>query len=78
MKHSGTRQVRVQLELHGTKLYAAVSDEGPGFDPQAAPPGLGLRLLGARVGAVGGEWGVVSGPGGPTRLWVEVPIERGG
>lgn len=73
LKHAGTRQVQVRLELHGPDLHAEVVDAGAGFDPAAAPPGLGLRLLGARIGAVGGAWGIESRPGGPTRLWLRVP-----
>lgn len=77
LKHSRVREVQVRLALDGPELHASVTDQGGGFDPQAAASGLGLRLLGARVEASGGQWGLESRSGGPTRLWVQVPLASG-
>lgn len=73
LKHASAQRATVWLglEAHGLKLE--VTDDGRGFEVGAQPPGLGLLCLGARVESAGGCWGIESQPGGPTRLWAQVP-----
>ncbi|MFC5849103.1 GAF domain-containing protein [Deinococcus petrolearius] len=73
LKHVHAEQATVVLSLHPEALWVEVNDDGQGFDVARRPPGLGLLCLGARVESAGGRWGIDSRPGGPTRLWAELP-----
>ncbi|QWP77971.1 HAMP domain-containing protein [Lysobacter sp. K5869] len=44
-RHSGCRRVRVAGERHGGRWLWSVEDDGRGFDPAAAPLGMGLANL---------------------------------
>lgn len=73
LKHAaaGRATVWLGLEPHGMRLE--VTDDGCGFEVAVQPPGLGLLCLGARVESTGGCWGIESQPGGPTRIWAQLP-----
>lgn len=73
LKHAVTPQATVTLRLEPPHLCLHVTDNGRGFTPETCPPGLGLLSLGARVESAGGRWGLDSQPGGPTRVWAEIP-----
>jgi signal transduction histidine kinase len=74
-KHGAAQRVTVYVgpdELAGGVL-CSVKDDGPGFDAEAVPEGIGLqRSLRARVAEVGGRTEVDGNPGHGTevRLWV--------
>ena len=46
----------------------SVADDGPGFDPDTAPAGSGLRNMGDRLAALGGSCHVGSSPGRGTTI----------
>jgi signal transduction histidine kinase len=48
-------RIRVGARRAGDRLAVSVWDDGPGFDPAAAPPGHGLETLRARLAALFGE-----------------------
>lgn len=73
LKHARAERATVVLTLRAGELRLEVTDDGQGFDVTCCPYGLGLLCLGARVESAGGRWGVESRPGGPTRLWAEMP-----
>jgi signal transduction histidine kinase len=75
IKHSGARNIRVQVSGGNDVLLLTITDDGRGFDVRAASgKGLGLIGMRERVGAVGGTLQIVSQRGAGTRLDVGVPL----
>jgi signal transduction histidine kinase len=72
MKHSGAESVSVSLGASGDGLEVAVSDDGRGLEAGALAAGA-LQALRDRLGAVGAELLVDSGPGRGTRLHGRFP-----
>jgi DNA-binding NarL/FixJ family response regulator/two-component sensor histidine kinase len=76
-RHSGAHRVRVAVGASGGKrLWAEVSDDGRGFDPDDAPAGMGLRGMRERARALGGDLTVRSTPGEGTEVRFEVVLEE--
>ena len=73
LKHGRASQVAVVLGVNSSGVRLEVVDDGQGFDVQTLVPGLGVLCMGARVDATGGRWSLDSRPGGPTRVWAELP-----
>jgi signal transduction histidine kinase len=74
VKHArGATAVVIELS-HDSFLRLEVRDDGPGFDPAAALPGVGLTSMRDRLDAVGGELAVVSAPGHGTRVIGRIPL----
>jgi two-component system, NarL family, sensor kinase len=74
-KHGAGREVVVELDHEGPALAFTVTDDGVGFDPQAARRGAGLTNLRDRIGSLGGEVAVRSGIGTGTVVRGRVPAE---
>jgi len=76
VKHSGDKQVEVQLTEHSNEIQLSISDAGRGFDIEAAKQGrgLGLASMEERVRLVKGMISIESKPLGGTRILVRVPI----
>jgi signal transduction histidine kinase len=75
IKHSGARNIRVQLKGGNEAIALTVIDDGAGFDVGAAAgKGLGLISMHERAESVGGMLKVVSRKGAGTRLQVTVPF----
>jgi signal transduction histidine kinase len=72
-KHSGATVVTVHAAHHDGALRLCVADDGVG----GADPGRGSGLSGlaGRVRTVDGRLEIVSPPGGPTRISVELPLQ---
>jgi signal transduction histidine kinase len=79
-RHAGARSASVAVVSDGSHVQCTVCDDGAGFDAaaldDATPCGLGLRLLRARVEAIGGTLDITSAPQQGTRLRVLIPLER--
>ncbi|WP_412748772.1 histidine kinase [Krasilnikovia sp. M28-CT-15] len=73
-KHAGASRAEVVTERVGDRLIVTVTDDGRG-GASADGPGSGLRGLAQRAAAVDGSLTVVSPPGGPTTVTVDVPCE---
>src|ERR671920_288478 len=73
-RHSGAKSVAVALAVEGSDLVIEVSDDGQGFDPEAAP-GVGLSSMRERAANVDGRLEIESevGQGTSVRLRVAVP-----
>jgi signal transduction histidine kinase len=71
-KHSQARCVTVEITERGGTLHLQVHDDGVG----GASPGAGSGLTGLadRLRAVDGRLNIVSPPGGPTVISVELPL----
>jgi signal transduction histidine kinase len=67
-RHGQARRAVVELACADGGLELTVRDDGRGFVPAQAAPGLGLNAVAARVGQLGGEWRLDSAPGQGTRL----------
>jgi signal transduction histidine kinase len=73
-KHAGSdARVTVDLDRDGDRVDLSIGDDGVGFQPDAASDGIGLVTMRDRIGAVGGELEVVSGPGAGVTVHVTVP-----
>lgn len=66
-KHSSARQVAVRAQPSPTGILVEVSDDGQGFDPSNVRAGsIGLASMKQRIELLGGEFDLISRPGGPT------------
>jgi PAS domain S-box-containing protein len=75
IKYSGMRQFAVELSGTADELQLVVSDDGAGFDVEAAKRerGLGLVSMQERVHLVHGRFYVKSKPGAGTKVMANVP-----
>lgn len=74
-RHGQARHIRVVLR-EAPQLCLEITDDGRGFDPEAAraaPGRLGLASMRARVEAIGGDLTIVSELGRGTRIRVTLP-----
>jgi len=76
VKHSGAREADVELIADGEMLEARISDEGRGFDPDAASEEGGLGIVGMRerLAAIGGTLTVESRHGVGTTVSARVML----
>lgn len=75
LKYSGASEVVVRLDGKMDRLLLSITDNGIGFDVQAAwGSGLGLLSMRERLEAVGGTIEVHSRRGSPTRIEASVPV----
>ena len=75
LRHSGAGEVSVALSRSRGRVVLEVADDGTGFDPELAPPGLGLSSMRERAAAVGGQLRVSSAPGAGTQVRLAVPAK---
>lgn len=72
-RHSGAHRVEVTLESDEDEIRALITDDGRGFEPEGARPGVGLTSMGERAVLIGGDLEIRSEPGVGTqvrfRLW---------
>jgi PAS domain S-box-containing protein len=81
-RHSGARHVRVSARGSQDRVSVEVTDDGRGFDPDAASAGtggMGIKGMRERAALVGGDLDVRSAPGTGTtirfELWPPQPDE---
>lgn len=68
IQHGSPEHVRVRLLGGGSTLELRVSDDGPGFDPEALRPGLGIGGMRERALLCGGTLQIDSQPDAGTRV----------
>jgi signal transduction histidine kinase len=75
-RHASASTVEVTVMAAGAELSIMVSDDGVGFDPDAAAAGrLGVRTsIHARIAAVGGRAAIWSALGNGTTVLLTVPL----
>ena len=71
-RHSEARNVEVGLRTDDEALLIEVDDDGRGFDPGSAGPGIGLSAMRERVETLGARIDVRSRPGEGTKVTVRV------
>jgi PAS domain S-box-containing protein len=78
-KHSGAREISVQMIQDWDEIQLIVRDSGRGFDTEVAKNGQGLGLISMqeRVRLVNGTLVIQSKPMGGTTVYVHVPLESG-
>ena len=79
-KHSGAQSARLCLTVTDDEIYLVVSDEGKGFDTEAAlsrslnREHFGLQGMQERVRAMGGDFEINSQPNAGARIMINLPI----
>jgi signal transduction histidine kinase len=73
VQHGETDRARVDVTESERLLRVRVSDEGCGFDPNAASDGFGLVGMRERIGLAGGTLELQSAPGDGTTIVAELP-----
>ncbi|HEU4410308.1 MAG TPA: MASE4 domain-containing protein [Polyangiaceae bacterium] len=77
-KHARATQVSVVVSRREGVAMAVIEDDGVGFETEPTGTGrLGLIGMRERVGLVGGDLDVESGPGQGTTIFARVPIADG-
>jgi signal transduction histidine kinase len=77
-RHSGATSVDIRMEATDSTLTGAVTDDGKGFDVDAAMQAAGswgLRGMRERVSVTGGNLSIESEPGRGTRVEFQIPLE---
>lgn len=77
-KHAEASSISVELSLDDQLLRMSVSDDGNGFDPEAAAESSGLGLINMREMAEfsGGTFALLASPGQGVRIQVEIPTSE--
>lgn len=81
-KYARARHVVIRLSQSDGQFSACVSDDGIGFDPEAALHAKGRESLGLvgmqeRVGLLGGAFAIDSAPGKGTNVHFVIPLDLG-
>ncbi len=77
-RHAKAGQAWVDLRLSEEAVRLQIGDDGRGFEPGGELPGhFGLQNMRERAEAIGGRFGIVSGPGHGTVVSVEWPLQEG-
>lgn len=76
VSHAQATEATITLRVHQGSLWLSVSDNGCGFDIDAArgAGGFGLFGMSERILALGGEFAIESAPGEGTTMDIEVPL----
>lgn len=78
IKHSRAQHVWISMERVGDRIVTRVTDDGIGFDTEAAArssEGMGLQALRARAASLRGEVQVRSCPGEGTEVSISLPAK---
>ena len=77
-KHAAATKVTIELHGDGESITLVIEDDGRGFKASGPPKRGRFGLVGMRerVELLGGEFEVVSKPGGPTRITARLQIWR--
>ncbi len=81
VKHSGTSEARLELDVSEDCVNVLVADAGVGFDPAllAAEPakgGFGLFSIKERIALFDGTIGILSSPGDGSRVTLGLPLKK--
>jgi two-component system sensor histidine kinase NreB len=76
-KHSSAETIQIKLTIDGEILRLRVSDDGTGFEPEAADRsrGLGLQGMNERARLVGGHLFIDAAPGTGSAVILNIPIK---
>lgn len=74
LRHSGCREIALDVELRRRTLEVTLRDDGAGFDPANAAKRDGLANMRARAAKIGGSLAIDSALGGGTTVRFRGPI----
>jgi signal transduction histidine kinase len=75
IKHSGAKEINLQLVQDEKHVTLTVSDDGDGFDEKAVSKGFGLKSLRDRVASCNGKMDISTSPGKGTETTIELKVE---
>jgi PAS domain S-box-containing protein len=80
-RHSNATHVEVRIENLGKFIHMIIKDNGSGFQPgfisgSKKKNRLGLIGMKERSEMIGGKFTISSAPGGPTMIFVEIPLSN--
>ncbi|MDE5421077.1 histidine kinase [Ancylomarina sp. DW003] len=79
VKHSGAKEVQVQIIEHSSSIILMVEDNGKGFNKQDIMnenPGVGLINIESRTNALGGNFILDTSTTKGVSVTVEIPLEK--
>jgi signal transduction histidine kinase len=76
VRHSGCRQIKVELRIDGAALRLEVADDGRGFDVDREYEGNGLESIRRRAGELGATLTLDSRSGRGTTVRLNLPLGR--
>ena len=74
IRHAANAPCTVQLDLDDHGLVVSVRDEGPGFDADGTPPGMGRQIMRDRVDALDGRFDIDAAPGEGATVTIRLPL----
>ena len=74
IRHSGAKNIHVQLIQRKSHIALTVQDDGCGFDEKATSKGVGLKSIRDRVASCNGKMTVFSSPDKGTETVIEINI----
>jgi len=76
VKHSESKEAKVELRANRSDITLRISDRGKGFDPSLHDPTAGIGLIGMteRLRLAGGRLSIRSEPNRGTEIIAEVPV----
>jgi signal transduction histidine kinase len=76
IRHAEAERIRIDIEQNKSRFHIEISDNGCGFDPEAATEGMGLGLhnMQQRARLFGGEVIIDTKLGQGTTLQINIPI----
>lgn len=75
IKHAGARTIRIATDVIGTEVQVRISDDGVGFDGNAAGGGRGLMNMRRRAEQLGGQIDFARDAGW-TQVTLRLPVDR--
>ncbi len=76
IKHSGAKQVFVELFSDQGNIELIIGDDGVGFDPETIKKGMGLQNMRSRAELLSGSINIISAPGKGSKIKVLLPINK--
>jgi two-component system sensor histidine kinase UhpB len=77
LKYAKANEIEISVIHYNNRMLMTVSDNGVGFDVQAAKRGIGLQNIKRRAELFSGSMEVISSPGNGCELVVRLPINGG-
>ena len=74
LRHANASCIDVNLNMDEQVIYLSVVDDGCGFDPQIALPGMGINNMRTRLSAFGGRMEIYSEQGKGTEVNIELNL----
>lgn len=78
MKHSGAKNIYLQMFQKSDTIYFTAEDDGKGFNLDQEyehPRGIGLQNMESRIRSIGGVFHIDSTPGKGTIISIEIPLD---